>query len=315
MLELMKELGFIPESRAVRLFKRGEKVFGDRYDRVSYLSEKFSGIEMVGEGPVYVEATRFMSLVPYARKIVQREDYLSVYLRNGAEYKLPYLDIEFEREGSQEEGVVLMTGNLDISALKKTALQNLVKPEMRCIYVDGRGAVSCNFLQGTVDTSIKTVTGEAILLSPDITSYMTNVEGAEILRKGDTLLFTDHENVFVWAPVSEFDELEEGDEGWYNTIYKGATQVQGEFMEIPEGMEGAIKRLSYFSDEITFESDKIVSGENFEPISVPSAQGSSFTIEEVLSVLSEGKEILFERGALFLRNGDVTVMVSEKEDD
>lgn len=50
MLESMKVLGFIPESKAIKLYKNAEgKVVGERYDKVTYLRE-FLNFTLEGEG-------------------------------------------------------------------------------------------------------------------------------------------------------------------------------------------------------------------------------------------------------------------------
>ena len=289
-------------------------VIGERYDRVTYLRQAFPNIEFVCEHPVFVESGRFIPLIPFIKKMVSKDSYLAVYLKNGAEYKLPYLEIEFSRPEmpDNEEPVIQIQGRLNLSTLKKTALQNLVKPEMRCIYVDNRGAVTCNFLQGTVDTNIRSV--DPILLPPDLITYLSDEESVMICTIGDYIFYTNNSDCQIWAPKGDFSQEEE--ELWYETIYASAMSVQNEpFTELPDTMEEVLKRLSLFGNDVVFLTDKVVVGDNFEPLNIPSAKGSPFTLEEVSSVISCGKEIYFTDTSMFLRKGGTTVLVSVKEEE
>lgn len=311
MLELMKELSFIPESKALKLYKIEDRVIGERFDKVTYLREVLPIPNFQYEEPIFVEACRFLPLIPFIKDMYAKEGYLEVNLTNGAQYKLPYIEIEFSRPVFEDglEPVVQIEGKLDLTILKKTALQNLVKPEMRCIYVDGRGAITCNYLQGTVDRNI--VSANPILLPPDLVNYIQVEESVLICTIGDYLFYTNNSNCMIWAPKGDL----EGDR-WYDTIYENARSVrEAEFTELPKNMDETLKRLSLFGSEITFFDDKVVVEDNFEPVCIPSANGGVFTLEEVQSVIQNGKEIYFTDTTMFLRNGRVTILVSVKEDE
>lgn len=308
MLELMKVLGFIPESKAVKVYKYQEKVFGERYDKVTYLREALN-INLEGDGACYVEAESFLSLLPFIQRAVMKENYLDVFLKNEAEYKIPYMEVEFDVP-KMDPPTLEITGDLDFTVLKKTALQNLVKPEMRCIYVDGNGAVSCNFLQGTVDKNIVSLQDE-LLLPPDLVDYIPTGHG-EIYKGGDMLFYTDAENRFIWSPSGDFSGDEE--EPWYKSIYNQAVEVEGDtYSPIQDGFEESLKRLALFGKEAVFNSTKVEVGNSFEPVSIPTASGQVFDLEEVTPIISCGKEILFKRDAMFLRNDKITILVSAKE--
>lgn len=311
MLESMKVLGFIPESKAIKLYKNADgKVVGERYDKVTYLRE-FLNFTLEGEGGCYVEAESFLSLLPFISRATIKENYLEVVLKNGAEYKFPYMEVEFGAP-KIEPPTLEIKGEIDFSTLKKTALQNLVKPEMRCIYVDNNGAVSCNFLQGTVDRGI--ISRSPVLLPPDLVDYIP-AGHVEIYKGGDMLFYTDTESKFIWSPAGDFMESDEAP--WYNSIYEQAMGAQAmEFSPVQEGMEESLKRLSLFGKEAVFNSTKVVVGNSYEPVSIPSARGQVFDLEEVIPVISSAKEmVLSEDGTMFLKNGEVTILVSAKEEE
>lgn len=316
MLELLKEMGFIPESRAVKLYNLEGRVMGERFDRVTYMRELIGTFPLEVESPVYVESGRFLPLVPFIRSARATENYLHVILRNGAEYKIPYLeDMDFSRPELGDVAFnILIEGKIDLSALKKTALQNLVKPEMRCIYVDERGAVSCNFLQATIDKNLRAP--HKVLLSPDLINYIdTSSDTAVIGEAGDYLIYTDRQSRWIWAPRAEFEEVSEEEMPWYESMYSLSNDVPEDyFVSVPTDIEGAIKRLSFFSDEGEFKEDRIESGQNYEPLALPRNATGKYTLEELLSVVSVGKQIAFYDSALFLKNENITVIVSEKED-
>ena len=316
MLELMKELGFIPESRVVKLYKLDGKVVGERYDKVTYLREVLPDLDLTVDEPVYVESGMFFPLIPFIQSATARDNYLQVILRNGAEYKFPYIEIEFSRpEVPDIAPSIEIEGEIDLSILKKTALQNLVKPEMRCIYVDRNGAVSCNFLQGTVDRSLKSQ--NPILLPPDLIDYMQSGERGMICTIGDLLFYTNRSTKWIWAPKSELEQSEDGEVPWYKSIYEqsNAAELQNLLSDIPAGIEDSLKRLQFFGAEAIFYADKIMTGENFEPVAIPSAVGGIYTLEEVISVIPFAKQIAFFNSAMYLKNGDVTILVSEKEEE
>lgn len=309
MLEAMKVIGFIPESKAVKLYRNEDVVVGERYDKVTYLRE-YLNIRLDGEGACYVEAESFLSLLPFIRKAAIKENYLEVILKNGAEYKLPYMEVEFSVP-KIELPTLQISGEIDFSILKKTALQNLVKPEMRCIYVDEKGAVSCNFLQGTVDEGITSV--EPVLLPPDLIDYIP-AGNVQIYKGGDMLFYTDAKDKFIWSPAGDFMESEETP--WYQSIYEQAKSSSEErFSPVQEGMEESLKRLSLFGKEAVFNSSKVQVGNSYEPVSIPSAGGQVFDLEEVIPVISCAKMMtISEEGTMFLRNGRVTILVSSKEE-
>lgn len=57
-------------------------------------------------------------------------------------------------------------------------------------------------------------------------------------------------------------------------------------------------------------------GNSYEPVSIPSARGQVFDLEEVIPVISSAKEmVLSEDGTMFLKNGEVTILVSAKEEE
>lgn len=318
MLENLKELGFIPESRAIKLYKKSGStpaesgIFGERYDRVTYLSEKLPDFEFTITGAVYVEACRFLPLLPFIRSATATANYLEVVLNNTARYKLPYLDVDFECPAIEGDSVLQMSGVIDLSILKKTALQNLVKPEMRCIYVDQEGAVSCNFLQGTVDSSV--VSNTPLLLPPDLIDYMGSAEDGKISTTDAHIIYTDGVTKWIWAPKSELSE--EDEEKWYFTIRNSARSIDDSvFTSLESDVLEALKRLQYFGNEAVFNHDKITVEENFEPVIFPTAHGGTFALEEVISVLPYGKKIAFSDSAMFIKNGSVTILVSEREEE
>lgn len=311
MLELMKELGFIPESKAVKIYPYDGNVIGERYDKVTYLRE-FLDIELEGDGACYVGAESFLSLLPFIKKAQMKENYMDVFLRNGAEYKLPYMEVEFSVP-KMEPPTLMIQGELDFSVLKKTALQNLVKPEMRCIYVDRNSAVSCNYLQGTVDRNITSME-EPVLLPPDLVDYIPTGHG-EIYKGGEMLFYTDTDKYFIWSPKGDFMESEEGIP-WYSSIYNKAMDVDGDtYSPIQSGLEESLKRLSIFGKEAVFNSTKVVVNNSFEPVSIPTASGQVFDLEEVTPIISCGKEILFKSDTMFLRKDKITILVSAKEEE
>lgn len=311
-LDRLRELGFVKESRAVKLFNSSDGPIGDRYDRVTYLREPLPKFVLETDRPVYVEASRFIPLISFIKKATALENYLEVVLKNGAEYKLPYLDVTFDFDVPMPTTAPKIDGKMDFTALKKTALQNLVKPEMRCVYVSQNGAVSCNFLQGTVDKNIKILHGEPLLLSPDIINYLPNDAEGKIYVQDDYIFYVGDFNDMIIAPKTELSEEEDP---WYEVIYTKAEGATGEYMPIPADLEEGLKRLQCFGNDVIFEQDRVVSDSNFEPIRIAGAHGGEYEIEEVLSVLSGGKEILFKETEMYLKNGNITIMVSEKSDE
>lgn len=310
MLELMKEVGFIKESKAIKLYKSEEgKVIGERYDKVTYLREVL-GFNLEGEGECYVEASQLILLFPFISRAEIKENYLWVILKNGAEYKLPYLDVEFEAPVMGQMSLQIQ-GEIDFSILKKTTLQNLVKPEMRCIYVDKKGAVSCNFLQGTVDEGITSV--EPILLPPDLVDYIQ--EGrVEIYKGNDVLFYTNSNTKFIWSPTGDFTEEEEP---WYESIYNQAKESEGiEFSLMQNEIEESLKRLSIFGKEAVFNSTRVIVGNSYEPVSIPTAKGQVFNLEEVIPVIGQAKKMaISESGTMFLKKDKVTILISAKEEE
>lgn len=313
MLELMKQLGFIPESKAIQLQSNSLGVYGSRYDRVTYLKEKLdiTVISLHETTDVYVEADKFLALLPYITQVKEEENFLLVNTQGGGVYKLPYLDVTFPVFDCTHLNKIIEL-HKDLEGLKKTALNNLVKPEMRCIYVDRNHAVSCNFLQGTVDSGVTSV--EPVLLPVDLYAYIQ--QPGVIYTAEDLIIFSDFQDKsLVVAPYCEFQRVEEGEEPWFSQIAQLAeSSNSSRYVEVPQNFEDSLKRLQLFNNDLTITPTKLISGENEEPCALPFAE-THFKIDRILSVMQGADKMTIFNGNLYFKNGSSIVLISEDSDE
>lgn len=311
MLELMKGLGFIPESKVLLLQPFNGKAFGIRYDRVTYIGEPLD-IPLGGQRSVFVEADKFLPLLPYIRSIIARPDYLVVNLDNGAVYKLPYMQAEFDCPAfSLYQVSGIMKGSLDFSAVKKTALQNLVNPEMRCIYVDTYGAISCDYIRGTYDRNLFSTV--PVLIPPDMYNYAQSDKTGALYKLEDTLFLEYDDGSFIASPTGDFSAQEGAP--WYQTIREKASTALTN-TPIPTGMEEALKRLALFSNKVVFTPQYIQVNDDYrEPHNLTVSGEHKYEINDLLSVISFARNIAVGNDAIYLYGDNKTVVISEVEEE
>ena len=300
MLETIKEIPFIDESSAVRVLATDSgKIVLERNDRVIWARE-----QTALESPnidCYVEADKFFTLLPEIKSLVQ-STCLEVTLKNGARYELPFLEVSWETQEMPENYSDSITFKL--SDLVLCTLNNLIRPELQCIYIDQDGAVSCDFVSACISNDVKA--SKAFLLPPDVQAL---VDGrlckVEVTEDKIFIKSSDFE-IITSKPA-----MEEGDE-WYNdlrAIISGATSFK-----TAEALTESLKRLAMFADHIKFDGEKVIAGENYEPFAFEDLAGAQYEIEKVAKVASIAGQITAKDGNLIFKNDKSTFVVSPMEE-
>ena len=299
MLEKIKEIPFIEESSAVRIRTLASgKVGLERNDRVLWASEATS---IQAEGiDCYVEADKFFNLLPEVKSLEQNTC-LVVTLNNGARYELPYIDVKWETQEMPEE--FTDTINFKLSDLILCTLNNLIKPELQCIYIDNQGAVSCDFVSACMSKEVKSTT--AFLLPPDVQAL---VDGRSCKVK------IEDEKIFIQA--TDFNIVTSkptiGEEPWWE-------QLREMVNEIPQTKSTAtladgLKRLAMFDDYIKFNGEKVLASENYEPFEFIDLGENKYEIEKVSRVLTTANGITSVEGNLIFKNDNSIFLVSPMDE-
>jgi len=302
MLEKIKEVPFIEESKAVKVGVQNGKLYLERNTRVIWASEV---IDLDVEGlNCYVEADKFFNLLPEI-KYLKQTTCLEVQLKNGARYTLPFLTVEWETlqmlSGEETETI-----NFKLDDLMLCTLKNLVKPELQCVYIDSEGAISCDFISACITDIVKST--QPILLPPDV-QELTSGRICQVTVTEDTLYFASSNFNIITARPSLSEEAKQDFVG-LREMSNGATG----FTAVDKLQEG-LRRLVLFGDFISFEADRAVVGENFEPFNFRELAGLKYEIECLRKVILTASEITELQGNLILKNTSSRFLVSAVQED
>lgn len=297
MLEKIKEVPFIAESSAVRLYTSNGKLMLERSNKVLWARENS---ELAAEGiNCYVEADKFFALYADIASLSQGTC-LDIVLKNGGKYQLPFLDVSWDVPSSPEHYTERI--EFKIADLMLCTLKNLIKPELQCIYIDNKGAVTCDFVTACISTAVKSVA--PFLLPPDVQDLVCNstcdvqVENDKIFIRG--LNF----EIVTSNPVS-------GGDAWWEGL---RTLLDREVAFVSLGsLPSGLKRLSMFADYITFKDNKVYCDSNFEPFEFNSMPDSKYEIVSILKLLETSQNISEIDGNLILKNNSVKFIVSAME--
>jgi hypothetical protein len=301
-VDKVKEVQLVPESRALKLDAATNSF--QRFDKTIYAVEE-SKIKIQGSGEAYVEALKFFNLFPETKDIEIHTDFVLLRLKNGAEYKLPFLDVswntnelpnKFNKDNSIS--IKLVSGRLNSATLK-----NLANPMLQCIYIDNTSAVSCNSMVACLDGTATTIT--PLLLPPDIAPLMEGREAyLEIIDNNYVVKMGEE---YVVCPIPAYD-------------YSGVAQtlrnsLPASIKQYPVGsLYDSVRRLSMFGDKLTFDGEKVLVEENYEPFNLPSAvKEFKYGIQYLLTVLPQVTHIAQSEFALLLYGDKFLFMISPED--
>ena len=299
MLEKIKEVPFIDESAAVKLLSKDGKLVLERNDRVIWASES-TQVPADEAISCYVEAEKFFTLLPDIAQVAQ-DTCLHIKLKNDAQYELPFLTAEWQTEEMPEEYENTITFKLD--DLMLCTLKNLVKPELQCIWIDDKGAVSCDFISACVCDTVKAT--EGFLLPPDVQALVND--------RVCKVKVTDSK---IYFQASDFSIITSkpaiGEDAWWEQL-REMLSVSATYVKA-EPLTNALKRLVMFADYVTFDGAKVFAGENFEPFAFKEIAERKYEIERLSRILTTAEEITEESENLVLKNKTSRFLISPSED-
>nr|DAH56641.1 MAG TPA: hypothetical protein [Caudoviricetes sp.] len=303
MLEKIKEVPFIDESRAVKLSTVDGKIVMERNDRVVWGYEKTA---LAAENiECYVEADKFFLLLPEIKSLSQ-DTCLHVELRNGAKYELAFLPVSWETQEMPTEYSDSITFKL--ADLMLCTLKNLVKPELQCIYIDEEGAVSCDFLSACINKTIKA--SSPFLLPADVQDL---VDGrlCKVAVSEDKLFFEANDFGLVTSKPTHTVDVE-GETPWWDGV-RGLVDGVANYHS-GESLSSSLKRLSVFADYIEFDGNKAVAGSNFEPFAFVDLSGRQYEIERLGRILSTASKMSEVNSNLVMANETSLFLLSPMEE-
>ncbi len=303
MLEKIKEVPFIDESRAVKLVTVDGKIILERNNRVVWAYEK---TVLPADGiACYVEADKFFSLFADIKSLTQ-DTCLHIELKNGARYELPFLSVDWESQVMPTEYSDSITFKL--ADLMLCTLKNLVKPELQCIYIDDKGAVSCDFLSACISKSVKS--SSPFLLPADVQEL---VDGrlCKVKVEDDKLYFESNDfGIVVAKPTHVVEEGEDMPwwEGVRQLVEGVSSYVNG------EALAAGLKRLAIFADYVEFDGERATAGSNFEPFAFTDLSGRQYEIERLGRILSTATKVSEVNGNMVLANDSNLFLLSPMEE-
>lgn len=299
MLEKIKEIPFIDESSAVRVrtLENG-KIGLERNDRVLWASE---GTDIQAGGiDCYVEANKFFNLLPEI-KTLEQGTCLVITLNNNARYELPYIDVTWDTQTMPE--TYADTVNFKLADLMLCTLNNLIKPELQCVYIDEKGAVSCDFVSACISKEVKSTT--PFLLPPDVQALVDGRSCKVLVKDGKIYIQASDFNIVTTQPTHT-------DDAWWEDL-RGmmADNIQ---TKSTEELASGLKRLVMFDDYIKFDGEKVFAGENYEPFNFTNLGENKYEIEKVSKVLTTATGIAQIEGNLIFTNDSSVFLVSPMDE-
>ena len=297
MLEKIKAIPFVDESSAVKLTSIDGRIVLERTDKVLWAQE-FTALKSDNIS-CYVDAKQFFALFDDIDKL-QQTTCLEVTLKNGARYELPFVDVEWETVEMPTEYHDRI--HFKISDLMLTTLQNLIKPELQCIWIDEKGAVSCDIISACISNQVKST--HPFLLPLDVQEL---VEGktASVNAETDMLFISGHDfNIAVKKP--------EVTDTWYDDLRE---MVKGDAGFVSaEGLRESLTRLEIFNDYVSFDGERAIAGSNYEPFAFKDLGSNFYEIAELEKLLSVSKEIGELNNNLVLKNEGSLFLLSVMEE-
>lgn len=299
MLEKIKEVPFIDESGAVKVTSAPNgKIVLERSDRVIWAQEV---TQLVSTGiDCYVEASKFFALIGDIKELNQ-STCLEVVLKNGARYELPFIETQWEPVDMPTQYDDVITFKLE--DLMLCTLKNLVKPELQCIYIDELGAVSCDFISACLSDIVKAK--NSFLLPPDVQELVNNRQ-CEVKITDDKLYFRSSD--FVIATTKP----DMSGDPWWESL-RAMTDGAQNFTKA-EPLVNSLHRLQLFSDYVTFDGEKAISGSNFEPFKFKDLSTIKYEIERLTRLSQTAHEITELSQNLILKNRTSTFLISPTEE-
>jgi hypothetical protein len=296
MLEKIKEIPFIDESRAVKVKVLGGKLTIERTDKVVWGQEVFDRPTWPDVADCYVEEDKFFALFEQIAVLRNVGPHLEVTLMNGAKYELPFLEVSWNAQQMPEQYDQTITFRL--ADLMICTLANLIKPEFQCIRIDDKGAVSCDFVSSCVSKSM--IAQKPFMLPPEL-QPLVDARLCSV-KVTDTKIFVKANDfsLVTTCPTTSGD-------AWWEQLRA----------MIPEGLNfvefspDALKRLMMFGDYIEFKDGKVLCGSNFEPFpSFEPLPGRKYEADKILRIMSTATKIASYEGNLILKNDSAMFLVS-----
>jgi hypothetical protein len=299
----LKEVQLVTESRAVKLDSATQTL--QRYDRTVYIEEPTT-IKLLGSGEAYVEAVNFFALLPEAERIEIEPNLVKVTLKNKAEYKLPKLDVKWAQSELPKHFNISNSINIKLAAgrLTSATLKNLANPMLQCIYMDSDSGVSCNSMVACIDGT--TLPDSPILLPPDIVLLMEGKESQlEVVGSNFVVKI---EEAFIVCAIPQYDYTRTA-EVLRKSLPKNITKYPiGPLFE-------EVKRLSAFGDFLSFDGERAIVKDNFEPFSFKSAIPKfKYGVQYLLTIVPQVTHIAQSEFALLLYGDNFLFMISPEEE-
>lgn len=297
MLDKIKEIPFIDESKALKVKSVDGKIILERNDKVIWAQESTS-IEAEGID-CFVEAKKFFALYGDI-KSMEQGTCLTVTLKNGAKYELPFLAVHWDEVLMPDEYEDTIT--FKISDLMLTTLRNLIKPELQCIYIDEDGAVSCDIISACISNEVKA--SHPFLLPLDVQELVVG-RICKVNATTDTLYLKGANfSISTIKPTITDD--------WYNQLREMVVGVEG---FVPTGtLNESISRLALFDDYVRFDGEKVIAGSNFEPFLFKDLEDKPYEINKLNKILPVSKFIAELENNLILKNDGSLFLISAIEE-
>lgn len=296
-LDKIKPIPFVDESSAVKVVSVDGRISLERTDKVVWAQETTS---LLSEGiNCYVEAKPFFALFEEIASLKQTTC-LEIKLKNGAEYELPFMDVKWDTVKMPDEYHDRIL--FKISDLMLTTLRNLIKPELQCIWIDEKGAVSCDIISACISKEVKSK--HPFLLPLDVQELVVG-RVADVNASGDMLYIRGNDfNIAVMKPTNE--------DAWYDDL---RAMLEGDPGFVSVGnLADSLKRLELFDDYVSFDGTTVRAGSNFEPFLFKDLGDNPYEIAKLSRLLAVSDSIGEIGNNLVLRNEGSVFLISAMEE-
>ena len=214
---------------------------------------------------------------------------------------MPFIPVERATEEMPEEYSQSIL--FDIDDLMVCTLTNLIRPELQCIYIDSKGAVTCDFVTACINKTLKS--DEPFLLPPEVQQLVKDIT-CQVQMEGEHICFrASNFDIKIAKPTLS-------EEPWWEDLRAMVEDVE-RFQPIGK-LQQSVARLNMFGDYIQFTGDKVIADTSYEPFAFTNLGEKRYEIMGLSKILPVVTHIANNESVLVFKNLKSKFLVSAGEE-
>lgn len=291
MIEKIKSTAFVKESYCLRILSKDDALFAVRTDKITTIAEKLAikPEQITNSIDCIVDYNQFNALTKLVKEITQEGSCLHITIKNGGDYKLPFIDVEKMPDIPQHTGEVVER-TFNFTDISKSTLKSHLTNDQRHIYSIDKGIYATNFLSAAKG---KSMGDEEMLYPADI---LSDVIGTLKFSKDDTTVTISGPDYILQTARPILEDPEQ-----FQAI---VALFDEEVTMVPaKDLQDQINRIAMFDEAVTFKGDQILSACGTEPSPIHTDEELVFDTAALAPYLVDVKEVgITSEGNLRLTN-------------